>query len=112
MLIGSELQTWTLYFSLPVLAGILPLIYVQHWALLVGALHILSSDSITPEELSTAETLLQEFYNKFADLYGRVLIICTQHNNCLTYIIDPQYACTSGLHSCSACVSSLKALER
>ena len=55
---GSELQTWALHFSLPVLKDILPLVYLRHWGLLVGALHIVSSDTA---ELGTAEKPLLEF---------------------------------------------------
>ena len=72
MILGSELQAWVLYFSLPVLEGILPVVYKRHWSLLVGALHILSSDAIS---VVTAEELLLEFYNKFPDLYGIRVII-------------------------------------
>ena len=75
MILGSELQAWALYFSLPVLEGILPVVYKRHWSLLVGALHILSSDAISAAELVTAEELLLEFYNKFPDLYGIRVII-------------------------------------
>jgi hypothetical protein len=67
---GSELQAWALYFSLPVLEGILPVVYLRHWGLFVGALHIVSSDEISGAELDTAEKLLLEFYDKFPDLYS------------------------------------------
>ena len=67
---GSELQAWTHYFSLPVLKGILPIVYLRHWSLVVGSLQIRSSDCITPHELATATTLLKEFYEKFPELYG------------------------------------------
>ena len=62
LIIGSELQALALYFSLPVLEGILPVVYMRHWSLLVGALHMLSSDAISAAELVTAEDLLLEFY--------------------------------------------------
>ena len=35
---GSKLQAWTLYFSLLVLKGQLPLAYIHHWSLLIGSL--------------------------------------------------------------------------
>ena len=68
---GSELQAWALYFSLPVLEGILPVVYLRHWGLVVGALHILSSDAISAAELDTAEKFLLEFYKKFPELYSK-----------------------------------------
>ena len=67
VLTGSELQEWTLYFSLPVLKDTLPLVYIQHWALFVGALHILGADSISLADLCITDDLLQE---SFTDFYG------------------------------------------
>ena len=46
------------------------MVYLRHWGLFVGALHIVSSDEISGAELDTAEKLLLEFYDKFPDLYS------------------------------------------
>ena len=64
---GSELQAWTLYFSLPVLKDILPLVYIRHWALFVGALHMLGADSISLADVRITGDLLQE---SFPGFYG------------------------------------------
>ena len=69
--IGSELQNWALHFSLPVLHEILPLVYFRHSSMVVAALHILSSDSISDDDFHIADTLLQGFYRKFPELYGK-----------------------------------------
>jgi hypothetical protein len=73
---GSELQNCALHFSLPVLHGILPLVYIQHWSMVVAALHIVSSDSVCTGDLQTAETLLLDFYQNFQRLYGEHLNAC------------------------------------
>jgi hypothetical protein len=80
---GSELQAWVLYFSLPVLEGLLPVVYLRHWGLVVGALHILSSDAA---ELDTAEKLLLEFYKKFPELYSAEK--CSMNVHILCHLTD------------------------
>lgn len=69
--IGSELKSWLLYYSLPVLNDILPQTFLVHYGLLVRSVHILASDSIAPEDLDQAENWLNEFYRQYKDLYGR-----------------------------------------
>ena len=44
-LIASELQSWILYYSVPLLYGILPPAYLNHLPYFVGAIHILSLDN-------------------------------------------------------------------
>ena len=70
--VGSELQTWTLYFSLLVLCGILPLVYYQHRALFVEALQILNLDAITPSDMSTA---CQDFHQNFPGIHGKLYVL-------------------------------------
>lgn len=67
---ASEYRSWVLYFSLPVLQGILPDPFFTHYALLVAAMQLLLSDSISPAALQSAEQYLHRFYEMFADLYG------------------------------------------
>ena len=45
--IASEMRNWILYFSLPVLHGILPEPYISHFSLLVTALQLLSSSTMS-----------------------------------------------------------------
>ena len=44
---ASELRSWLLYYSLPLLIHFMPPLYLHHFALLVCAMHILLKDSIS-----------------------------------------------------------------
>lgn len=68
--IGSELKSWLLYYSLPVLKDILPQTFFDHYGLLVRSVHILDSDNISPEELDQAANWLKKFYQQYKNLYG------------------------------------------
>ena len=58
------------------MAGLLsPSYYYNHLCLLVAALHILYSDYIISARLDKAEQLLQEFYLKFSELYGKYFYV-------------------------------------
>lgn len=70
MHVASEYRSWVLYFSLPVLNGLLPEPYYTHYTLLVAAVHTLLSSSITQSALRRAEVCLEKFCEKFAALYG------------------------------------------
>lgn len=76
-LVGSEVRSWLLYFSLPVLDGILPVVYFRHLSLLIAALHILTSDYIRISDLQNSRLFLTQFYERFAELYGKVAVHCT-----------------------------------
>ena len=67
---ASEMRNWILYFSLPVLHGILPEPYISHFSLLVAALQLLSSVSVTQDGLKYATDCISTFLDKFPDLYG------------------------------------------
>lgn len=64
LLIGSELKSWLLFYSLPVLKDVLPLPYYKHYSLLVASIHILASDCISPADLDLSAIWLDEFYKK------------------------------------------------
>jgi hypothetical protein len=66
---ATELQAWLLYYALPCLSGILPDIYLQHFALLSEGIHLLLGDHITPENLKRAREILSKFFRDFCDLY-------------------------------------------
>lgn len=72
--VASELRSWLLFYSLPVLDDVLPPVYFRHYSLLVAAIHILSSNSINHEEVDSAEEWLKKFYQQYEELYG----MCTQ----------------------------------
>ncbi|XP_049528985.1 uncharacterized protein LOC125947754 [Dermacentor silvarum] len=68
---AKEFENWILFYSLPVLDGILNKSCIRHWACLVEALHILLMRSITSSDLVRAEELLLEFHVVAQVLYGK-----------------------------------------
>ncbi|KAH9385067.1 hypothetical protein HPB48_027121 [Haemaphysalis longicornis] len=76
---AKELESWILFYSLPVLEGVLARPYVQHWACLVEALHILLAKSISELDLLVAEELLVEFHVKTEYLYGKEAMTYNLH---------------------------------
>ena len=72
---GSELKSWLLFYSLPVLKGILPQPYYSHYTLLVASVHMLTSDYIVPGELDLCEQWLRKFYKDYMELYGNYLFV-------------------------------------
>ena len=70
------------------LKGILPAVYIEHLALLVGAIHILLSDKIADTKLLLAENILKNFksYMVISTLhlytYSIVLLIFKGDHNC------------------------------
>lgn len=66
---ATELQTWLLFYCVPCLQGILPDEYLEHIALLSEAAHILLRDFISQSDLTKAESLLDDFYSRFENLY-------------------------------------------
>jgi len=55
---ASELRTWLLFYSLPILLNKLSPLYWHHLALLVCSLHILLGDRIEPSQIDAAEQML------------------------------------------------------
>ena len=68
---ASELLSWLLFYSLPLLFGFLPPLYFHHYALLVCAIHILLNDSITNSEILAADEMIGDFLTLLPELYGR-----------------------------------------
>ena len=67
---GAELRNWLLFFSLPVLREILPSPYLSHFALVVSAVYMFSTDNISQQSLLTGRCLLKQFHREFSGLYG------------------------------------------
>lgn len=67
---ATELKNWLLHYSLPVMHSTLQPLYLLHWSLLVGAVGILTSDSIDQNDLQEADAMLQDFVLLMATLYG------------------------------------------
>lgn len=66
---ATELKNWLLHYSITVLYKELDALYVFHWSLLVGAIGILCSDSITSDDLKAADSMLQDFVLLMGVLY-------------------------------------------
>jgi len=67
---AHEWLVWLLFYSLPVLKGILPHTYA-HWGILVDCIAILLHARVTFEELKSCETGLICFVQDFLPLYGK-----------------------------------------
>jgi len=57
----SEFKSFLLYYSLPLLTGILPQPYWDHHALLVVAIYTLLQQSVSPHQLDLCQALLTKY---------------------------------------------------
>lgn len=81
---ASELRSWMLFYSLPLLLEYLPSLYWHHYALLACALHILLQEKITLSQIDAAEQMLRDFYVLLPDLYGESS--CTANAHLLSHL--------------------------
>ena len=63
-----------MYFSLPVLHGILPSSLFNHYCYLVAGVHIVLADAISPAQISCADDCFREFYSRFSTIYGMLFV--------------------------------------
>ena len=84
---ASELHSWLLFYSLPLLLDFLPSLYFHHFALLVCALHILLQDSLSTVQIDAAEQMLCDFVTLLPELYGERS--CTANAHLLIHL--PKY---------------------
>ena len=77
---ASEIRSWLLYYSVPVLRGILPDIYLTHYSLLVEGTNILLTEGITAADLTRAELLLRMFVKHANILYKDSIVGLNMHN--------------------------------
>lgn len=68
---ATELQTWLLFYSIPCMKDILAEEYHSHLCLLSEGVYLLLGQTITEEEITRAECLLEEFYKSFPLLYNK-----------------------------------------
>lgn len=81
---ASELRNWLLFYSLPLLIGLLPPLYLHHLALLVCAMHILLQTKLTRNKIQAAEEMLADFHELLPELYGDRS--CTVNAHSLTHL--------------------------
>ena len=67
---GTEWQYWLLFYSLPLLSGILRNVYYLHYCALVCANAMLVSGNISEADLDMVSVL--EFHCHAGDLYGKI----------------------------------------
>ena len=83
---ASKFRTWLLFYSLPLLLGYLPPLYIHHYALLVCALHILLQPQLTPTKTKAAEEMLKDFVHFLPELYGEAE--CTINAHLLLHLCE------------------------
>ena len=74
--IGTEFQAWLLWYSVPVLDGILPDPYYVHHCKLVAAISTLLGTQMSVEEVENASNLLEQYYKDTDALYGILKVFC------------------------------------
>ena len=76
---ASEYRAFLLYYSLPVLSGILPPQYLNHFSLLVISIHTLLQQSISHRQLLQCEHMINTFCQQFEILYGQRYMSANVH---------------------------------
>lgn len=76
LITGTEWQYWLLFYSLPLLIGLLPNTYYIHYCALVGSISILLSSNISLLDLDRAHILMDEFCRHAGALYGESKCEC------------------------------------
>ena len=76
---ASELMSFLLVYSLPILEGIMSKKYFQHHVLLVYAITLLNLESVSEENIETAHRLLRKYVSTFVVLYGEKYTTCNIH---------------------------------
>ena len=72
---ANEFRNFLFYYAVPCCKGVVPENYVNHFALLVEAVSLLSKVKIlVVNDIPRARAYLQKFCNEFAGLYGQHLI--------------------------------------
>ncbi|XP_034153144.1 uncharacterized protein LOC114840948 isoform X1 [Esox lucius] len=67
---AHEWLMWLLYYSIPILKGILPERYLNHWLKLASGIALLLTTSISSRQLLEAQDLLHQFVSEMEPLYG------------------------------------------
>lgn len=83
---ASELRAWLLFYSFPVLSNSLPDAYLQHFVLLIGAVYMLLSESISKDQIDLSQMLLFRFVDGVHELYGERF--CSFNVHQLTHVAE------------------------
>ena len=71
LILASEYRSWLLYYSLPVLHGVLAKEYVENVVYLISALHLLLQESISDVMIDDAKLHCNLFVQGYEKLYGK-----------------------------------------
>lgn len=77
---ASECRSWLLFCSIPVMYDILPTEYLVHHMLLVEAIYILLSSSITPLMLDKAKRMINHYCFKIQSYYTEHQMTANVHH--------------------------------
>lgn len=83
---ASEYRSFFFFYSLPITYDLMKPEYFQHWMLLVTAIFILSSHSISQGDLAKACTNLKLFCSQTEVLYSKRC--CTFNLHCLLHLVE------------------------
>lgn len=77
---ASEFKSFMLYCSIPVLFGLLPEPYFNHYILLVDSIFVLLGTSITQSDLRRARYMIAQFCSQIEELYGKRFMTFNVHS--------------------------------
>ena len=77
---AAEFRAWLLYYSVPAMKDFLPQAYINHWCLLVCAMHILLNSSISTNDLELASDYLKTIYEQAPELYPNIICTANLHS--------------------------------
>jgi len=66
---AQEYKLWLIYYSVPILLGVMNQKYFNHHLQLLSAIYLLSRDSISFDQIEVARDHLHSYISKFAELY-------------------------------------------
>jgi hypothetical protein len=81
---ANELRSWLLYYSVPILKGVLADLYYVHFLLLSAAIYLLTRETVGEEEITTASEYLEDFCTEAEFLYGPTF--CTMNVHLLRHL--------------------------
>ena len=77
---ASELRSWLFFYSLPIMSDILPSTYFIHYACFVEGIFLLSTDSVSYNDLQKSYNLLAFFVHMFPTFYSERYITLNMHS--------------------------------
>ena len=77
---ASELRSWLLLYSVPVLLDVMSTLHLYHYSALVEAVYLLCTDSISIQDLEMSHKLLCFFVHMFESLYGERYLTLNMHS--------------------------------